>query len=174
VNGSRPRTQTTAGWLRGRATANAVGLLVLVLLGVAYLLLSLQLPAGTVREAGDGTFPRMIGILLVVCALLALLGTRKASAAPATWDEDEPPEHQFGEAAWRVPAVAGSVLFYVVVAPLLGHLATATVLSFFVLALLGDRPRWQVAVVSVALGASTYALFTVLLDVALPAGRWLP
>lgn len=170
----RPRTQKVSGWLRGRATNYTVGLLVLLIVGVGYLVLSLELPAGEVGRPAEGLLPRMIGVLIVVSSVLALVGARNASPSSShTADEDdEPAEHDFGEAAWRVPAVAVGVLLYVVLAPRAGHLVTSSVVSFLVLTLLAARPRWQMALVSVGFGAATYALFTEFLDVALPLGSW--
>ncbi len=161
-----------SGWLRGRATNHTVGLLVLLVVGVGYLVLSLELPVGGVGRPDEGLLPRMIGVLIVVSTVLALIVDRNATSSP-TWDEDdEPAEHDFGEAAWRVPAVAFGVLVYVVLAPRAGHLVTSSVVAFFILTLLAARRLWQMAVVSVAFAAATYGLFAEFLSVALPLGSW--
>lgn len=165
-------TDPGRAWWRASVAVHALGLLVLLVLGIAYLVLSLELPRGTLSRPEEGLFPRMIGLLLIVSAAVALVATRRATPESTSFDEDEPEEHDFGEAAWRVPAVAGAVILYVVLAPLAGHLVVGALLTFLVLLVLSARPFWQSALVSVAFAFGTYALFTVLLDVALPAGRW--
>lgn len=161
-------------WLRGRATNYTVGLLAMVIVGVGYLVLSLELPTGAIDRPDEGLLPRMIGVLIVTSSILALVAARNGSSSSShTWDEDdEPAEHDFGEAAWRVPAVALGVLVYVLLAPWAGHLLTSSLVSFFVLSLQAARPFWQMGLVSISLGGATYLLFTELLNVALPVGSW--
>ena len=166
----------TAGLRALTRSADVLALALMLAFGLGYLLLALRLPFGTLQAPSSGMFPRIIAVLTIVSAVLSLFFrlVRHKLVSGGLDEDDDPEEREFGEAFWRVPALIACLALYVGFAPVAGHIITSSVVSFLVLLMLASRPRWQMAALSIGFAVATHLLFRVLLDVPLPAGRWLP
>ena len=134
---------------------------VLLLLSAAGLFIGWDLRAPVSYEpVGPRAFPLLVFALLGVCALVLML-TRRASTG------------------WAPPAVLArvgglflTVLLYAWLFDKLGFIVSTTLMCVPLSRLFGAS--WKQAVVGgVCMGVALFILFDRLLDVALPAGRWL-
>jgi putative tricarboxylic transport membrane protein len=141
-----------AGWV----TDVAVGLAVLGL-GLAALLGSWGLGAGSARAPGTGTWP------LLVSAVLVVLGTALLGMAGRTRDAE-----RFTRASWLVLAGLATMVAFVAVVEVIGFEIPAALLMFAWLKLLG-RESWRTSVVtSLAAVVAFYVVFVGLLAVPIP------
>lgn len=175
VNGGRPAVEQRGSRVVAAAGehAHVITLAVVLAAGLGYLVVALGLPFEGYGSPSPGLFPRFAAVLVLVSALASLLlHLTRRSGAPAVHDEDEEPESTIGDAAWRVPALVACLGLYVVLAPLAGHVLAAALVSFVVLLMLDERPRWQMAAYAIGFALGSYGLFTLVLGVTLPAGMW--
>lgn len=138
-------------------TTNVVLSLLIVAFGVAGVVGSLALGAGSLGEPGPGTWP------LVVSSAIALLGLVLLVQARATDDTES-----FTADSWIVlPAVATLVPFAYLI-EVVGFEIPSAVLAFVWLKVLG-REGWRTAVVGALLmTVSFYLIFVTALGVSLP------
>jgi putative tricarboxylic transport membrane protein len=152
-----------ASTVRGGVAVTAIAALVF---GGLYLLGALQYSRGSLAHPGPGTFPLVIAVVL----LLGAAGT----ALEAFFGRDgEPIAWPRGWAAVRVVSLAAATGAYAVLLPLVGHPLSGGLLTFIALTIMGLRPWWRALVLAIVLTAVSHYLFTVLLGVPLPAGRWI-
>lgn len=150
---------------RRRPGAEAAWIAVVGLLGAAYLVAALALPAGSLDRPDVGFFPRLIGVLLVASAVAALIQTLLGHSVP----EGERAE---GGAFWRVPTILAGLVVHLLVAERIGHLLATAGLSALVIGILGrHRPWWQVALLALLLALGSSFIFENLLNMQLPRGR---
>lgn len=137
--------------------------LVLMAISVGYLALALQLPQRNEAGPDAGFFPVVAVSLFLVCMAIdtARLLIRRAGGHAAA---------QVGRFSWKVVVVLGTILGYLVLVQILGHLLTAMLLTATLLRLLGKRPWWQIAVAAVLAAVGSDFLFTQLLGLRLTAG----
>lgn len=147
-------------WQPGKP-AQTVAMVVLILIGVGYLIEAWQLPAGTADDPGLGMYPRIAGVLCtgsLIVALVQHLMRRDAVSGK-------------GRFAIGPMVILASVLGYFVLAPIVGHVVTATAVVAVVLRVTGRRPWWQVGLIAVMAGLGSYLLMTTVLGLPLPAGE---
>jgi putative tricarboxylic transport membrane protein len=137
------------------------------ILGIAVMVNSLGLKLGTLRSPGSGLMPFVIG------ALLAIVAVARFADAVRT------PHRGAAGGGMRLvdlrnPAlIAGAMFAFPLILEPLGFMVTTFL--FLLVLLKGLEPRsWPRALASSAVVAVlAYAVFVRLLDVELPAGRWL-
>ncbi len=136
------------------------------ILGLAYLAGALGYPWGSMAQPGPGLYPFVVGILIVISALGAGLEARvRRLRVRAVWPK--------GRDRWRVLAVLGSSLAYLLLLPYLGHAFNGTLVALVVLHFTGLR-RWTLKIgLALGIGLGSYYLFSSVLNVPLPAGIWL-
>jgi putative tricarboxylic transport membrane protein len=132
-------------------------------LSIIYLVTSLQYPMDTAAQPGPGFYPFIVGILWLLSSLgLALEARTKEERALVSWPQ--------GVAFFRIIAIVGSLLFYVILLPVLGHVIVAAVVILVALQAMGGL-RWQFRIaLTILLTLGSYYLFDVLLEVPLPRG----
>lgn len=157
-----PAADPPAGWHAGPGVQLAVDLTLLAL-GAGYLVLAVQLGFWDEDRPGAGFYPVLVGTLLLVC-LVGDMIRRKATAGT------ERSPRRTTRLPWRIVIVLASVLAYLVLVPVVGHLiitmliVTALVMSF------SRRPWWQVVIAAVGTAVGTDLLFGELLGVRLDDG----
>ena len=153
-------TAATQPWQPGQ-TWQTIALTLLLLIGLGYLIEAWRLPAGSADTPGIGLYPRLAAVLFAVSLLIVLVShlLRRVPVEPT------------GRFALRPVVMLAMVVGYVLLAPTLGHIATATLIVAVVLRAAGRRPLWQIAVTAVVAGVASYALIVTLLELPLPAGQ---
>lgn len=137
--------------------------IVVGLLGLAYMVMGLGYPMGSLARPGPGIFPVFVGILL----LLGCVGTGfEAISKPAPTKVDWPK----GKERWRILAVISACLIYSVTLLVLGHLLSTTVVISVVLHVMGIRSWFLKIGMGLAIGLGTLYLFSNFLGVPLPKG----
>ena len=131
----------------------------LFVVSVVYLLGALQIstPEGQYAAVGPGAFPLAIGLGLVCCSLW--MGLRP-DRGPRVVVVD-----------WRAGALSAAVfLIYLILLDVVGYLAATAPFIMIESRLLGSRAWKRDLIVSVAITASVYALFQLVLGFRLPTG----
>jgi putative tricarboxylic transport membrane protein len=142
--------------IAGRVTDVVVGLAVTAL-GVAALVGSWSLGAGSARAPGTGTWPLLVSGMLVVfgLALLAMTGRTRDT-------------ERFTRASWLVLAGLATMIAFVAVVGVIGFEIPAAVLMFVWLKFLGHEP-WRTSIItSLATVVAFYIVFVGLLAVPIP------
>jgi len=138
----------------------------LFLLGAAAVYFSLQLPLGTLRAAGSGLFPLILGVLLMGLsgchAVQFLLASRSAAGAA----RERPESYR------RVFLFLGVVAAATALLPVAGFPLVACGVLFALMEILGVRPRALSLLVSLCTAGFSYLLFVRWLQIPLPKG-WL-
>jgi hypothetical protein len=140
----------------GRVT-DVVVALVVTGLGAATVTGSWALGAGSARAPGTGTWPLLVGAVLVALgvALLGLTGR--------TGDTE-----RFTRASWPVLAGLATMVAFVAVLEVIGFEIPAALLAFVWLRFLG-RESWRTSIVtSLAVVVAFYVLFVGILSVPVP------
>ena len=136
---------------------------VLIAVGAVYLVQALALEQWSAQGPRAGFFPVVAASLFFFCMVVdsvrLLVKTRRGTAPVAV-----------GTFNWKVAAVLGSILGYLLLANVLGHIITAFVVVVALLRLLGKRPWWQVVVTALIAAVGSDFLFTGLLGLRLTSG----
>ncbi len=142
-------------------TARAVFRWGLFALSAFYLTNAIGISRGTLARPGPGIFPLIVGILLTALALvIALRGTPSGEGGDNRFPR--------GGDARRVLGVIGSLAFYVVALPVLGHPVSSGVFFAATLMVMGVG-SWKLGAVGGVLAAMlSWYLFAVLFQVPLP------
>lgn len=130
---------------------------VVIALGLAGVLLSVQLEVGTPSKPGPGFWPLVAASVVTGCAVLLLLTERSTSDY-----------ERFGPKVVQVAGAVGSLIAFAALLEAIGMLLAAGLLMLFWLRVLG-RQGWLVSVVIAVVGPLVaYVLFVVALGVPLP------
>jgi hypothetical protein len=145
----------------------------LFVFGAATVLMSLNLPLGTMRAPGSGFFPLVLGLMLVafaasqgICLYLARL--RQAQAAPVSSASSS--SQWLGEGRRRVLLFMGSVALAVALLPTLGYALTSLLLMLALLRILGVASWPRIGAISAATAIACHLVFVRVLGIPLPAG----
>jgi len=135
--------------------------------------LSLQLPLGAPRMPGTGLFPLALGLALMALAAghgIQLYLARPKAAAP---QPPAAPAVPGGDGATRRVAlfVAGVIAAVALLQPL-GYALSGFLLMLVLLQILGLRPWYVSATISLVSAAACYVVFVRWLQIPLPSG-WL-
>jgi hypothetical protein len=147
----------------------------LAALGVAYTLVALGLPQGSLERPEYGLFPLLVGLLLIPSAAIALLESFMRGETPDDSGDQPEVEEELEEPARPLPgprvrlfSVIGLLVFYVLAAGFIGHTASIALVSAASVRLLGGRPWVWSLLFGLAVGVVSYLLFTELLNMPLP------
>ncbi|MFF5075486.1 tripartite tricarboxylate transporter TctB family protein [Actinoplanes sp. NPDC000266] len=139
------------------AVTNLVIALVVVILGGATLIGSLDLGVGTLSAPGPGTWPAIVSAVLIV------LGAVLAARARRTDDAE-----RFTRSGLLVLAAVASMVAFVALVEVIGFEIPAALLAFVWLRFLG-RESWRMSVVvSLAVTLVLYLIFVGALSVTIP------
>ncbi len=132
-------------------------------LSIIYIVTSLKYRAGTAAQPGPGLYPLAVGFLWLLSSVAVGLRARaKTGADKIDWPQ--------GAGFWRIMAIVGALLFYIILLPVLGHVIVGAVLILVGLQAMGGL-RWPLRIVLAAvLTIGSYYLFDVVFDVPLPRG----
>lgn len=122
-----------------------------------------QFPRPQDAHSGPGSFPAVLSLVLFGLALAGLLGTWKAKPPPAS--AAVPP----GEGRHLV-LLAGATALYLLAMPWLGFVSATALLGMVALLVLGYRHPARALAAGFIAAFALYALFGVLMNVALPKG----
>ena len=143
----------------------AASILVFLFGGIT-MLLSLQLPLGTLRMPGSGLFPLGLGLLLMGLAACQMLQPRLRAAASAKSGGGGTGDGS----AHRVLVFMGIMALATALLDLLGFPLVAFLLMLALLQLLGVR-RWRdSALIALLTAGASYILFVRWLQIPLPKG----
>ena len=120
-------------------------------------------------EVGAAGVPTAVGLVMMLAAAGLLLKASRRSAAPAG---DGAKEETQWAAHWLALALLGVLAAYVLVLPVAGYWVSVALLIGAVSALVGARDRKVILACSVLGATGLYTLFTLLLNIRLPAGLW--
>lgn len=149
---------------------NYVIALVAALLGCGILYLSLQLGMGFKEKGGilAGTWPGIMGIILIAAAvILALMTLIKHE------------KYEQMEVALKFPAnkrvylVMGIFVIYCVLLNFLGLYLSALILIPVIMYVLGERNKKKMAIVTVGTIAAVFLIFDLVLGTKLPEPFWM-
>ena len=140
--------------------------IVSITLSLFYLGFAWHYPIGSAKQPGPGLYPLVVGIFLLVTSIGTGFGVRsKAAQGKIDWPR--------GAGRWRMAAILGAILTYIILLPYAGHAIAATIVILVALQAIGGQ-RWPMKIVlSVAIGFGSYYLFNTLLGTPLPRGIWL-
>ncbi len=132
-------------------------------LTIGYLAEATRYPMGTLAQPGAGFYPLLVGALLFI----GLVGTgiqavRSQSSEPVDWPR--------GSAKWRVLSIVIACVGYVIVVPIIGHMASGALIAFAVLQVMHLNPLPLRIVLSIVFGVVSYYLFAEMLGVPMLIG----
>jgi hypothetical protein len=139
-------------------------------LGGSYLVGCLRLQRGTFEVPGNGFFPLLIGIFIVVLSFALLIQTLTGSSTPLGGAESFPKGADFR----RVAFVTSALIFYAFLLSYIGYLVCTTGLMIALLRAFGLKKWGLIALIAILTGALSYGLFAFILDVPLPRGEVFP
>ena len=137
--------------------SNLVTAVVIAALAVAAIVGSLALGVGSPGQPGPGTWPLLMGVvLLVLSVVLAFLARRTTDA------------ERFTRASWQVLAGLVTMILFVSAIGVIGFEIPAALLTFVWLRYLGGE-SWRLSIViSIAVVIAFYAIFVGALSVRIP------
>lgn len=143
----------------GRRPASLVEAGLLALVGAGVLLDGRRYPAPLIEDVpGPAFFPGLVAALLLGCAVV--LALRPARLSPAAEAPGGGTVRLLGAAAW--------IAAFLLVLPVIGHLAALPPLVAGLMWLSGERSPWILTGVSLAFGVLVHLLFVVTLGAPLP------
>lgn len=136
-----------------------------VVLSILYTFAAFKLKVGTLSQPGPGMYPLFVGLLMFLAGLLGALEVRsKEAQAQVDWPK--------GAALWRMAAVMGGCITYVIIMPQLGHLIAAGLVSLVALRAMAEF-RWSTSIaIAAGIALSSYLLFSIVLKVPFPREIW--
>ena len=120
-------------------------------------------------EVGAAGVPTAVGLVMMLAAAGLLLKARRPSAAPVG---DGAKADTPWAAHWLALALLGVLAAYVLVLPVAGYWVSVALLIGAVSALVGACDRKVILACSVLGASGLFTLFTLLLNIRLPAGLW--
>ena len=143
----------------GRVRSALVEAGLLALVGAGVLLDARGYPAPLIEGVpGPAFFPGLVAALLIACAgVLALRPARAPQGAQGT-----------GRGVLRLLGATLWIAGFLLVLPIIGHLAALPPLVLGLMWLSGERSPWILTAVSLAFGGFVHLLFAVVLGVSLP------
>lgn len=129
---------------------------------------SLSFPPGPPNVPGPGVIPLWLAVVLALVSLVLLIRGFGGSGAPTTVRDEQTKSGNVLRLAVLVAVLAAYALFM----PLLGFIASTTLLSLAALHVFGHRGALHAWGYSLAISFVLYLLFQKLMNVPLPSG-WL-
>jgi len=151
-----------SGVRRGRLIAGLAGLL----LSLGYGLQAwITLPMGTMSQPGAAVFPVMVAVLMAVSSLVILFEDMRSPDS-----EEGPLGLPSGAGLHRLLIFIASLVGYVVIAYLGGHLIASVLLSVVLVHLIKPGSWIRTLVIGLAISLSAYGVFVWILGVPMPKG----
>jgi putative tricarboxylic transport membrane protein len=152
---------------------NMTAAIALLVFGAATVLMSLNLPIGTLRAPGSGFFPLALGLMLAALSAsqgVTLYLERCRQAQPAPVPPATPPSPWFTEGTRRVLIFMGAVALAIALLPTLGYALTSLILMLTLLRILGAASWPLIGAISAATAIACYLVFVRVLGIPLPTG----
>ena len=147
---------------RGRLIASLAGLL----LSLGYGLQAwITLPMGKMSQPGAAVFPLIVAVFMLVSSLVILFEDMRSLDS-----EEGPLGLPSGTGLHRLLGVLASLVGYVVVAYLVGHLIGSFLLSLAMVHLIKPGSWIRTLVIALAVSLSAYGVFVSMLGVPMPKG----
>lgn len=146
---------------------------IVLVLGVGFLEMALNMPRGKLARPGPGFYPTIVGVLLVVLtAVYLLLGIIKGiQAEQAAADQNAGKARQTGFAGIPASALlAGILAFFNIAMYYLGYLVALTALLLLSVRIFGYKKWWGTLLISGLTVGIAYITFVKWLAVPLPKG----
>jgi len=134
-----------------------------MILALTYLGLSFQLNFGQLDRPGEGVFPVMVGIVLVLASLLTLWEGWQL-------DKGQMIDIPVGADRNRLLGLIVLLFCYFIALPLLGQIVASTLFCALLMRLLSNRSWPQILAYSLGMSILLYFSFVELLQVPLPKG----
>ncbi|MQA94581.1 MAG: hypothetical protein GEV11_07965 [Streptosporangiales bacterium] len=150
------------GVRKGRMIVGAVTLVA----GAVYTAHAFTLPMGTMAQPGAALFPILVGVATLVISVLTIAEARFTTKVTGAYER--PAEGR----ARLVLGMAGAILGYLLLLPLIGQYLGSALFGAVAVRLLRGGPWWRAALYGVLLGLVISYIFLELLGVRLPAGTW--
>jgi putative tricarboxylic transport membrane protein len=147
---------------RGRMIAGLLGLLLSLAYGQQAWA---KLPMGQIRQPGAAVFPLIVAVVMAISSLMILLEERRSLDS-----KEGPLGLPSGAGLHRLLGAAASLVGYVLMAYLVGHLIASILLSLALVHLIHPGSWVRTIVIGLAISLSTYGLFVSMLGVPLPGG----
>jgi len=134
------------------------------LLGVVYLLTTLQYRVGSPSHPGAGFYPLVVAGLLLLSSIGAYLeiirtnGLQSESAFPR------------GKHPWRPLSIFLAIAVYIIALPYTGCIFGSMIVTFVALQSVGGIRWYSKIIVTIGIAVGSYLLFGTLLGVSLPMG----
>lgn len=130
---------------------------------LAYLWGAFDLPFGQIDQPGAAVFPIVVGVILLLSSIAAIwegfkTGKNEKVAFPA------------GIGRKRLQALFGLLLGYFLVMPWLGHVISSALFCILLMRALSDLGWARIIAYSIAITASLYVVFVIMLKLPLPRG----
>jgi hypothetical protein len=136
---------------------NVVVAVVVVAIGVAALIGSLSLGAGSAGNPGPGTWPVLISIVMIVLGLALLPAVGRTADA-----------ERFARPSWLVLVGLATMILFVALLPVIGFEIPAALLAFVWLRFLGHESWRSSVVTSLGIVVAFYLIFVATLSVPIP------
>jgi putative tricarboxylic transport membrane protein len=137
---------------------------ILVAFSLIYLLGCLNTSVGKIGNPGAGLIPRLIAVCLIIFTGLNAFRTfRRRNGA-------SPPKEALGANCFAVIGIAIVVLLYPLLLYTLKVIVATFVSSFFMLRLMHYKTVVKCLIISLAISASVYIIFALILRVTFPSG----
>lgn len=143
-----------------------IGGIIVFLFGGVTVILSLQMPLGTLRMAGSGLFPFWLGLILMALSLLFLL---RLLMAKVSLPEAQNTVH-VPNATKQMLLFLGATMLATFGITFLGYPLTTFLLMLLLLIILGVQGRLFILTLSLLAAISCYLLFVRWLKIPLPKG----
>ena len=156
------RNGSMNGLRRGRMIAGLVGLLLSLAYGQQAWT---KLPMGQIRQPGAAVFPLIVAALMAISSLMILFEERKSLDSM-----EGPLGLPSGSGLRRLLGAVATLVGYVLMAYLVGHLIASILLSLALVHLINPGSWVRTVVIGLAISLSTYGLFVSMLGVPLPRG----
>ena len=136
-----------------------------VMMSIAYGVGARNYPFGSWSAPGPGMYPLCVAVLIFVTSVAMAFESRYGEV-------DETIEWPLGAPLWRVLAIFGSMILYVLALTFWGHIVASVCLTFAVVQVIGGL-QWRLKIFLIlGITVGSHFLFVVLLNVPLPTGRW--
>jgi putative tricarboxylic transport membrane protein len=143
-----------------------ITILCFLILGIVYLIGSVNLGIGSAISPGAGLYPSFIGITLIFIAFPFFLLSLKQKEPQQAKEEAFPK----GKDLKRVVSLALTFVFFAIFLKPLGYWVCGTALMGASLKLLGMQSWGKVVLISILTTAISYFLFVSILKVPIPLG----
>jgi hypothetical protein len=141
-----------------------------ILVSASYVAYARQIEDGLLAdEVGAAGVPSAVGLLMMLASVSLLLKGLRRVKSDASPTADEPATWAAHKLALYLLAVLAA---YVLVLPVAGYWVSVALLIGAVSALAGAREGKVILACSVLGASGLYALFTLLLNIRMPAGLW--